>query len=243
MKHPALGMGLEEDKGSREPPGGFDMFSSAVEGNPEGRLENRKALYVGTSGGRVSVALDGSFLGFSGTATGEIALELKGTNFLKRIITVPAGEELHLSFRSRGSVSYVDDTVLLGEGSRLVYDGRFKNDRGPFHASVRAVHRGRDSASEVDVRGMVYGDAEVFPTGEVLRGARGASASVSSRVFVFGEGGVEAVPRLLVGEPDSEARHSFRKVRMTPEQRFYLATRGVEQRNIEEFYERMMFGD
>jgi len=228
-------------KGRVKQPEGFEDFPPGLVSLPGERLEGVKFLYVGDVSGRTHISLKDSVAGMVCDASGSMELELRGDNRLRRIITVPEGSRLKLSYVSRGGGT-VEDLVYLKEGAELVYDGRFRVRSGAFTASVRVVHEGKKSSSKVDLRGVVRGKARILPTGELLPGSVGSRTSLNGFVVVFGRGEVKAVPELLVGEQEAAASHSFKKLRLTQGQQFYLSSRGLGENNIERLYERFILG-
>jgi len=228
-------------KGVVKQPEGFEDFPRGLVSLPGERLEGVKFLYMGDVSGRTHISLKDSVVGMVCDASGSMELELLGDNRLRRMITVAEGSKLKLSFVSRGGGA-VEDLVYLKEGAELIYDGRFRVRSGVFTASVRVVHEGKESSSRIDLRGVVRGKVKILPTGELLPGSVGSRTSLNGFVVVFGRGEVEAVPELLVGEQGAAASHSFRKLRLTREQRFYLSSRGLGENNIEKLYEGFILG-
>jgi hypothetical protein len=231
-----------EERGKLKPPAGFGEFKSGIRRFPEGHLEGTRALFVDDFEGDSEMSVEDSFIGLESRASGSLALTLRGKSFVKRVFTVPDGGELRLRYVSVDSASTVEDTIHLGEGARLEYDGRFKVGAGRFINRLRVVHSRPDSSSEVSLRGVVRGGATLLPTGEFLPGARGSSTSIKGAVFLFGGGKADAVPKLLIGDPRTRAYHSFKKFQMNPEQLFYMTSRGLGENNIESLYEKFMMG-
>jgi Fe-S cluster assembly scaffold protein SufB len=218
------------------------MFNSGLRSFPDGNLSGVKALYLGDFKGDSKMSLKGAFIGVNSRASGTVHLELRGVNFVKRKFTVDKGDELRLDYVSKDSVSIVEDVIYLGEGSKLTYDGRFKIRSGEFTNIVRVVHEKPAAASEVNIRGLVRGKATVLPTGEFLPGSASSTTSINGFVVMFGKGKVNAVPELLINDPATKACHSFKKLQITPEQLFYLASRGLGENNIEALYEGFVLG-
>lgn len=242
MNHPCFKIKAEELLGKLRPPKGFDGFKSGIKSFPNQNMECKKALYLGDFRGDSKIVLNNSFVGIQSKVSGDIHTDLQGVNFLKRIFTIPKDEELKLSYISRDSVSFVDDVIYLGENSRLIYDGRFKINSGEFVNNVRVIHSKPDANSEVNIKGLVHDKATILPVGEFLLGSAGSTTSVNGFVVMFGEGKAHAVPKLLIGDPETKAYHSFKKLQMTPEQMFYLSSRGLMENNIEALYERFILG-
>lgn len=242
MSHPCFRLKPEELPGRLKAPPEFDVFGSGVDAAPPGTLENSKALFLKDFSGDNSVSLEDSVLGVKAQASGRVHLELHGVNLVRRVLTVAHGETLRLSYKSRGSRSVVEDTIFMGKGAHLEYDGRFKVPSGEFSSTVRVVHSQPEAVSEVNIRGLVRGRATVLPTGEFLAGSRGSTTSINGSVVLLGKGKANAVPRLLIGDPATNAYHSFKKLQMTPEQAFYISSRGLTENNIEVLYERLILG-
>ncbi len=170
----------------------------------------------------------------------EIFTELRGEE-LRREIHVRPGDALRVRYVARDAGGSLEDTIFLGEGARLVYEGRFSARTRDFSNVVRVVHASPGSKSRVDVRGFVRAHARILTTGEIS--APDCETSVNSTVFIFGSGRVEGHPDLLISDPSAKAYHSFRKLYLTPEQLFYLNSRGIEYRQIEGMYEQFILGD
>jgi len=221
----------------------FEEFGVGTEFKPTTLISGKKLFQVGTSCGTFNTRVKDSKLAFKGTAEGKIHIDLEGETYVKRHITVPPKKQLVLSYKSLDSKSVIDDIVHVSAGAKLVYDGRFKSDLHGFNGSVHIVHKEPEAKSEVNVKGVVRKEATLLTTGEVLPGSDGSEVSVNSLVVVFGDGKVRAVPELLIKNPATKSYHSFKKIYMSPEQIFYMQSRGFEKENIEKLYERLIIGD
>jgi|GEM_PF-2903263 len=240
--HEAFHIKPKEQKGSLPVPSTFDQFTSALPVFPDS-LKNTRAMFISEFSGNKSIEVCDSVFGLKTTASGKFHTELSGTNFMQRVIVTKPHEKLKISYRSRESVSYVNDLIYLSEGSRLEYDGRFKAKRGEFTNFVHVVHQEPRASSIVNVKGLVFNLATVLTTGELLPGSKESQTSVNSFAVVFGDGKINAVPKLLISEPDTKSYHSFKKIHLTPKQLFFLGSRGIKQNYIEKFYERFILGD
>ena len=221
----------------------FKEFGEEREFEPATLVSGRRIFYVGAMRGTFNTRVKDSRLAFKGVAEGKVHIETEGETYVKRDITVPPGKHLVLSYKSLDSKSVIEDVVHVSAGARLTYDGRFKSDLHEFSGQVHIVHGERDAKSDVNVRGIVHRGATLRTTGEVLPGSDGSEVSVNSLAVVFGNGRVRAVPELLIKNPKTKSYHSFKKVHLSPEQLFYMQSRGFEKGGIEKLYERLIIGD
>ncbi|MBR9680764.1 MAG: SufD family Fe-S cluster assembly protein [Candidatus Altiarchaeota archaeon] len=229
-------------KGNLPVPNGFEKFTSAMSEFPKNFL-NVQALITSDFSKSLKLDLKDSVVGMKLQASGKLHTELVGVNYLQRVIMTKPNEHLKISYRSKDSISYVKDLIYLSEGSSFSYDGRFKSKSGEFVNFVHVVHKKPNATSKVTVKGLVFNQATVLTTGELLLGSKGSDTSVNSFAVVFGDGKINAVPELLISDPNTTSFHSFKKIYLTPEQTFFLESRGIKQNNIEKFYERFILGD
>lgn len=221
----------------------FEEFGKEREFKPTTLITGKRLFQIGELCGTFNTRIKDSKLAFKGMAEGRIHIELEGKTYVKRHITVPKKKHLVLSYTSLDSESVIEDVVHVSTGAKLTYEGRFKTDLHEFNGSVHIVHKEPDARSDVNVKGIVRKEATLHTTGEVLPGSDGSEVVVNSLVVLFGEGKVRAVPKLLIKNPKTKSYHSFKKIYLSPEQLFYMQSRGFEKDNIEKLYERLIIGD
>ena len=242
VDHAAFHISPKVLEGKLPVPSGFESFKSALSEFPKD-FSKIHAMIISDFSGEQKINLKDSILGMKLNASGKLHTELFGVNYLQRVIVTKPHEHLKISYRSKDSTSYVKDLIYLSEGSSLSYDGRFKSKSGEFVNFVHVVHKEPKAKSEVNVRGLVFNKATILTTGELLPGSKDSDTSVNSFAVVFGDGKINAVPKLLISDPNTTSFHSFKKIYLTPEQAFFLESRGIKQNNIEKFYERFILGD
>lgn len=155
---------------------------------------------------------------------------------------------LHVSLADRSLLTLTD--VCLGSGKtvsgiRVQMNGK----DAQMHAAVgyllggsakldlnlHAVHSGRRSESDIDVRGVLRDTAQKIFRGTIdfMQGASGAKGREREDVLLMHPGVVNrTVPVILCAEEDVEGEHGASVGQLDPQQVFYMQSRGIPQEKI-----------
>lgn len=112
--------------------------------------------------------------------------------------------------------------------------------------SVRNVFEGRDGGGEVRIRGVARDAAHVTARGmvEIGSGGGGTNTYLTEEVLMLDPTAkVDAVPALEIKTNDVKASHSATVARVTPEELFYFASRGIPAETAKGMYVRGFLED
>lgn len=156
-----------------------------------------------------------------------ILLKGAGTHELR----LSAGEERRVVFLAAGPAE-ADIRAELAERARLHLVLLFAGgDDDRIRARIAVRHEGADSESRVIARGVLYNrsNAAIEGTIAIEPEAHGASAEFEGKAFADGSGSADILPVLEIQAPDvRKARHAAAVARLTPDERFYLESRGLD---------------
>ncbi len=220
----------------------FSGFNSVKKFEPTSSFINKNILYTGSFSGKLITKVKDSSFGFHGQAKGELNFCFEGKCIVKRFFRIPPNETLKLTYLSNDSDSIIEDYVYMSENSKLDYVGKFVCEKNKFKNFVKIIHEEPNAKSEVNIKGIVSSKVDIITSAEVLEGSKGSKVSLNSIVFLFDEGRVNALPELNVETPFSRVSHSFRKIKFTPEQLFYLESRKVKMDDIKNFQKKTLLG-
>ena len=221
----------------------FSGFTSVKKFKQVASFLEEKTLYTGNFSGKLNTTVKNSSFGFHGKAKGELNFCFEGKCMVKRFFKIPKNETLKLTYVSNNSDSVIEDYVYMSENSKLDYIGKFICEKNNFKNFVKIIHEEPNAKSEVNIKGIVTSKSDIITSAEVLEDSKGSQVSLNSIIFLFDEGRVNALPELNVETPFSRVSHSFKKIRFTSEQLFYIESRGVKMDDIKNFQKRMLLGD
>ncbi len=115
---------------------------------------------------------------------------------------------------------------------KLVNTGVSNNQQNYF---FKVDHLARNTASDISNYGVVVADANYNCeiVGEIKKGFKGSEAFQSSRVLTSGDvNKVRVLPILNMEENDIKAKHACTIGRLEEQQRFYMASRGLNEDQI-----------
>ncbi|MDI3328977.1 MAG: Fe-S cluster assembly protein SufD [Alicyclobacillaceae bacterium] len=124
-------------------------------------------------------------------------------------------------------------TELAGQGSRS--DARvvgIGTGRQHLDLTVKMVHAGRFTESEILGRGVVLDRAEtVFrAVTQIQKGAVGTSGHQAESLLILSPTArADTIPMLLIDENDVRADHAASVGKINPEQLYYLMSRGIDE--------------
>ncbi|MFA6039596.1 MAG: SufD family Fe-S cluster assembly protein [Candidatus Peribacteraceae bacterium] len=111
--------------------------------------------------------------------------------------------------------------------------------------SVRNVFLARDGGGDVTMRGIAEGRAEVRCDGmmEIGEGGGGTAASLTQHVLMLDASAkVDAVPALRIKTEDVKAGHTATVTKVSEEELFYFASRGIPREEARRMYIRGFLG-
>lgn len=136
---------------------------------------------------------------------------------------------------------------LEGPGARSDVDWMFYAAGGDRHAlEVRNVFSARQGAGEILMRGVAEGKAHAACRGmiDIGAGGNGTDTYLTQDVLMLDPTAkVDAVPGLEIKTNDVKASHSATVARVTPEDLFYFASRGIAQAEARALYVHGFLGD
>ncbi|MBI2039065.1 MAG: SufD family Fe-S cluster assembly protein [Candidatus Niyogibacteria bacterium] len=147
------------------------------------------------------------------------------------VFTLAAGEERSIVCVAAESAD-IDIRATLASGARLKLIFLFAGNKDDaVRARLAVRHEGADSVSEVIARGVLYNRSSAAVDGSIYvsPGARGASARFEGKALLEGSGSAEILPTLEIKASDArQVRHAAAVSRLTPEERMYLESRGLD---------------
>lgn len=112
--------------------------------------------------------------------------------------------------------------------------------------SVRNVFEEKEGAGEVRIRGIARDHAHVTARGmiEIGSGGGGTNTYLTEEVLMLDPTAkVDAIPALEIKTNDVKASHSATVARVTPEELFYFASRGIPAETAKDMYVRGFLED
>ncbi len=140
-----------------------------------------------------------------------------------------------------------DVTVeLKGEGSEVTSEVVFLGREG--EQDLRIVHRhvGRHTRSRMLSKGAVVGRSRSYVVGTIRMepGCSGADGILEERnLLLSDEAKIDAQPNLEIRHDDVKASHAATVERVDDEKLFYLASRGIPQKEAKRLIVEGFFGD
>jgi Fe-S cluster assembly scaffold protein SufB len=148
--------------------------------------------------------------------------------------TVAVGAKFHLLNVTRGSCVQDLTSEVTGKGGESTLDW-IVHLRGSDEArlSLRNVFRAQDGRGDVTVRGVAEGKAHLKCDGAIEVGprGRGTAAYLTEKFLLLDPAAeAEAVPKLKIETDDVKAGHSAAVSRLSPDDLFYFASRGIPEK-------------
>ncbi|MFT8328810.1 MAG: SufD family Fe-S cluster assembly protein [Oenococcus oeni] len=121
--------------------------------------------------------------------------------------------------------------ILNGNGSKANLRVVSLADRKQKQALMtKLIHIGQHTTGNINQRGVILQDGRLIynAVGKIVKGAHGANSEQSSRILLLSPTATgDANPILLIDENDVEAGHAASIGRVSPEQLYYLMSRGL----------------
>ncbi len=125
-------------------------------------------------------------------------------------------------------------SVLEGDGGRSSGHAiALGAGRAHLDLTARMVHVGRDTDSDINVRGVVQGRADAVYRGLTMikKDAHGANGAQTEKLLMLSpKSRAAAIPMLLIDENDVKCGHAASVGQINPDQLFYLMSRGISER-------------
>ena len=122
--------------------------------------------------------------------------------------------------------------VLDKRGSSVKVLCIFFGKANELHVETEVIHRAPDTFSRTLVKGVLDGEAKANYEGRAFieKGAKGADTDVNEHAIVLSpKARAHAIPRLEVEENEVKAGHGATVGKVSGEELFYLATRGLPE--------------
>lgn len=127
-------------------------------------------------------------------------------------------------------------THLSGKRARLALDIAYLLDNGEkLDMNYVADHTGRKTESDINVQGVLDGDAKKLFRGTIdfHRGCAGAKGTEMEEVLLLSEDIVnQTIPLILCDEEDVEGNHGASIGKLSDDLLFYLKSRGMEEEAV-----------
>ena len=167
---------------------------------------------------------------------------------IKQTSKISDGGHLQLQNITLGSdVEQSIESNLKGANAKSDIDWIFYAHKKDHHAlSARNVFEGREGGGEITMKGVAEGKAHVRCAGliDIGAGGTGTDTYLTEDVLMLDETAkVDAVPSLEIKTNDVQASHSATVSKVTPEDLFYFASRGINQSNARQMYVQGFLGD
>ncbi|HLD63506.1 MAG TPA: SufD family Fe-S cluster assembly protein [Candidatus Peribacteraceae bacterium] len=172
------------------------------------------------------------------------------------LLQAEAGTDVHIIQRARladgarlhwqnatfggGNVSQDLQTELTGANAESTVDWAFYargNDK--YDLRVRNIYAGRDGGGEITMKGVAQDKAHVRCDGMIEIGTKGTGtdAYLTEDVLMLDPTAkIDAIPGLEIKTNDVKASHSATVSRVTPEDLFYFAARGIPRAEARRMY-------
>lgn len=163
--------------------------------------------------------------------------------------TLGAGAEVHWQNISIGGKKVEHDlrSEATGRGAISQVDWVFyAKDQEHQKLSARNVFSARDGGGEIALKGVAEERAQVKCEGMIEIGLAGGGTDtyLTEEVLMLDPTSkVDAIPGLEIKTNDVKASHSATVARVTPEDLFYFAARGIAPREARHMYVRGFMGD
>lgn len=163
--------------------------------------------------------------------------------------TLSAGAEIHWQNVSIGGKTVEHDlrSEVIGQGAISQVDWVFYvKDQERQNLSARNIFSARDGAGEITLKGVAEDWASAKCSGLIEIGLHGGGTDtyLTEEVLMLDPTAkVDAIPGLEIRTNDVKASHSATVARVTPEDIFYFAARGIAPREARHMYVRGFLGD
>ncbi|MBI4994829.1 Fe-S cluster assembly protein SufB [Candidatus Peregrinibacteria bacterium] len=123
-------------------------------------------------------------------------------------------------------------SILRGEGSRADHLGiAFANGDQIQDTGAKVIHAAKNTSSKIVMKSISKNGGESVFRGmvKILRGAKGSAAHLKcDSLLLDGESKADTIPALEIDENDVSAGHEATVGKISDEQMFYCASRGIE---------------
>ncbi|MBI1812859.1 SufD family Fe-S cluster assembly protein [Candidatus Peregrinibacteria bacterium] len=161
------------------------------------------------------------------------------------------GEGASISWRNAtlggGTVKHDLRSNVLGENAASSIDWIFyASDDECYELSARNVFEGRNGSGEITMKGVAEENGHVNAKGmiEIGNSGGGTETYLTQNVLMLDKTAkVDAIPHLEIKTNDVKASHSASIARVTEEDLFYFATRGIDRREARGMFVMGFLGD
>jgi len=168
---------------------------------------------------------------------------LGGPSYGVKNVNLESGSELEVEYLGKGGLMSREELNVKMSGANSLLKLRaslIAPDRTSIDLITNALHLGRNTQSEVQVRGLALGRSKVIHrgVGKILESAASSSTNIETKIIVLSDEGVGyANPSLEVGTGDvKQARHSASVSQIDENALFYLMSRGLSKADVVELY-------
>ena len=168
---------------------------------------------------------------------------------IKQQSTLSAGAKIHWQNVSIGGKTVEHDlwSETIGQGAISQVDWVFYvKDHERQNLSARNIFSARDGGGEITLKGVAEENAQAKCRGMIEIGLQGGGTDtyLTEEVLMLDPTAkVDAIPGLEIRTNDVKASHSATVARVTPEDLFYFAARGIAPRDARHMYVRGFLGD
>lgn len=161
---------------------------------------------------------------------------------LRHTATIGDHASLHWHLATFGGmqIEHTLRSVAAGDGAESSIDWIFfASGREKQTLSVQNIFQGRDGRGEVTMKGVAQERAHASAKGIIEIGEQGNGTDTyltQSVLMLDATAKVDAVPALEIKTNDVKASHSASVARVSPEDLFYFASRGIEKNEARRMY-------
>jgi len=161
---------------------------------------------------------------------------------VRHAATVGREASMHWYLATLGgeNVDHVLQSEVVGEGGESGVDWLFfASGKEKMNLSVRNIFSAREGRGEVVMKGIAQDKAHAAANGIIMIGPQGTGTDTyltQSVLMLDATAKVDAVPALEIKTNDVKASHSASVARVSPEDLFYFASRGIPAKEARQMF-------
>ena len=128
--------------------------------------------------------------------------------------------------------------VNIKENSQFDIDIKFKAF-GEVYFYLEIIHNS-DSFSNVNIKGYIRGNVVILSKMVIPKESSNANTNLNE-IFYINDGKIVTIPSLLVYNPTGKGSHASKIIKISEEEKFYLRSKGISDKEISKIIEESMF--